>query len=83
MSKMFMEAEYIPADLDQLVDANGISKVEFDKEIFMAGFDNGTYYAGYATALFNAGLEEESVAQIILALVQGVSVDAGYYQNQE
>ena len=78
---MFLYSEHTPADLEPLVDANGISKVAYDKEIFMAGFDDGTYYAGYATALFNAGLEEESVAQIILALVQGVNADASHDQN--
>jgi hypothetical protein len=35
----------------------------------MNGFGDGTYYAGFATALFNAGLEEESVAKIIRDIV--------------
>lgn len=69
MSKVYMDSEYIPVDLETLVDANGISEIRFNKKPFMNGFDDGTYYAGFATALFNAGLEEESVAEIIRDIV--------------
>lgn len=67
---MYMDAEFIPVDIETLVDANGISKIEYKKDIFVNGFNDGTYYAGFATALFNAGLEEESVASVILTLVE-------------
>ena len=70
MSKVYMDAEYIPADIESLVDANGFSKIEYKKDIFVNGFNDGTYYAGFATALFNAGLDEEKVASAILTLLE-------------
>lgn len=73
MSKVYMDAEFIPVDIENLVDTNGVSKVRFDEKLFMDGFDVGTYYAGFATALFNAGLEEESVADIIKDLIYATS----------
>ena len=70
-----MDAEYIPADLENLIDANGISQIKFSKKLFMEGFDVGTYYAGFATALFNAGLEEESVADIIRDIIDASKME--------
>lgn len=71
MSKVYIDSEFIPADLDNLINANGISKIIFNKKTFVDGFNSGTYYAGFATALFNAGLEEESVAKAVLVLLEG------------
>lgn len=65
MSKVYMDAEYIPVDLENFIDSNGMSNLQFNKDNFLAGMEIGSFYAGFATALFNAGLEEESVAAIV------------------
>ena len=65
MSKEILQADFIPVDLDNLMHSNGDSRLNFDIENFNYGMQAGSFYAGLATALFNAGLEEESVAKLL------------------
>ena len=65
MSKVYMDAEYIPVDLENFINPNGMSNLQFDEDKFLAGMKIGSFYAGLATALFNVGLEEESVCVIM------------------
>lgn len=66
---MYLESEYIPVNLESVVDSDGTGTMVFKRQEFSDGFNNGTYYAGFATALFNAGLEEESVANILMTML--------------
>ena len=65
MSKEFLQADFIPVDLDNLLHSNGDSRLQFDGESFDNGLVEGSFFAGMATALFNAGLEEENVARLL------------------
>lgn len=61
MSSEYMDSEYIPVDLTEMLDSQGNSRLKYDLKRFEAGLADGSYLAGVATALFNAGLEENSV----------------------
>jgi len=65
MSKEILQADFIPVDLDNLLHSNGDSRLEFNETAFNEGMTEGSFFAGMATALFNAGLEEESVASFL------------------
>lgn len=70
MSREILQAEFIPVDLDNLLNVKGDSKLVFDIDSFNNGLEVGSYFAGMATALFNAGLEEESVAEFLITWVK-------------
>lgn len=65
MSKEILQADFIPVDLDNLLHSNGDSRLQFDMDSFGKGLTEGSFFAGLATSLFNAGLEEESVAKLL------------------
>lgn len=65
MSKEILEADFIPVNLDNVINPQGESLLKFDEDYFDSGFQEGSFFAGMATALFNCGLEEESVASLI------------------
>lgn len=70
MSREILQADFIPIDLDNMIDSKGDSKLSFDREFFDKGLTCGSYFAGIATALFNAGIEEENVARILSIFVE-------------
>lgn len=70
MASEFMDAECIPVNLDNIIDHKGESKLAYNPDVFVAGFDRGTYWAGFATALFNAGLEENSVMVLLQKAIE-------------
>lgn len=53
------DLEFIPMDIDEAVDSK-ICTLDFK-----LGLKVGSMYAGIATALFNSGLKEESIKEII------------------
>lgn len=65
MSREILQADFIPVDLDNMIDSKGDSRLKFDIDNFDKGLKEGSYFAGMATALFNVGLEEESVANLL------------------
>lgn len=80
MSKEILQADFIPVDLDNMFYSNGDVKLQFDEESFNSGMADGSYYAGIATALFNAGLEEESVASFIEEYMKATVRENGSYE---
>ncbi len=65
MSREILQSDFIPVDLDNLLDTKGDSLLKYDEKTFQDGLSVGSFYAGFATALFNAGLDEESVAKLL------------------
>lgn len=65
MSREILQSDFIPIDLDNMLDSKGDSLLIYDEHTFKDGLVVGSFYAGLATALFNAGLEEESVAKLL------------------
>lgn len=74
MASEFMDAEYIPVNLDNIIDHKGESKLTYDLDLFLDGFNCGTYWAGFATALFNSGLEEDTVMTLLQKAIEEKNV---------
>lgn len=69
MSNEIIIGDYLPVDLEDFFDSNGVSKLKFDKDLFVDGLRCGSYWAGVITALFNAGLEEDNVKELLVELI--------------
>lgn len=68
MATEYLESDYLPIDVSNL--SNEKESIQMDEDRFKNGVDDGAYFAGFASALFNSGLDEDNVTEIVKCFIE-------------
>lgn len=74
---IFLDADYLPIDIE------GLDKCKINKKEFENGLKEGSYIAGISAALFNVGISEDNVTEILIEMIKSkVAIANGINQTQ-